>query len=227
MNQKQARDTIKSSEPAPLRQRVRHVVIADDHPTIRHMLQKILTRIDNIETGEANSFDSLKALLASTPTDLVLLDLDMPGVEGFSCLSYLRQRYPALRVAVVSGNVQPGVMRTALTRGAVAYIPKTLEIRELTAALETVLAGDSWAPAAVAAAAAASASEPSRLAQLTPQQKRILTLIARGRLNKQIAFELGVTEATVKGHVTTILRRLGLRRRTEAALLAQRLLEVS
>lgn len=196
---------------------------------MRQALQKILVRISGVETAQVDSFPSLKELLTNVSTDLVLLDLEMPGAEGFSSLSYLRRHYPKLSVAIVSGHVQTSVMRTALDMGAVAYIPKTLPVQKIAFALQQVLAGYTWAPpdARTKAPGHAKSDPASRLDKLTPQQKRVLGLIAQGRLNKQIAHELGMKEATVKWHVTAILRQLGLRRRTEAALLAQRMLEIS
>ena len=122
----------------------RHVVIADDHPTISHALQRILVRIGGVETAEADSFDALKELMASTPTDLVLLDLEMPGTEGYSALTYLRRKYPKVPVAVVSGHVQPTIVRTAIELGATAYIPKTLKMRELVSALQTGMRRKTW-----------------------------------------------------------------------------------
>lgn len=217
-----------ANEPPDQGGALRRVVIADDHPIVRDALRKLLAKIEKLEVSEADSFSSLKSILEHAPADLVLLDLKMPGAEGFSCLNHLRQQYPGLAIAIVSGNTQPGIIHGALELGARAFIPKTLEVRKLTAALQAVLAGEAWAPASKANTRSASTGDGrAKLDRLTPQQLRVLGLLARGRLNKQIAFELGMKEATVKGHITTILLRLGLRRRTEAALFAQRMLQIS
>ncbi|MEQ1438338.1 response regulator transcription factor [Fontimonas sp. SYSU GA230001] len=206
------------------------LIVADDHPLFRGALVQALRRIlPDARVVEVDAFASLQqAVLEHPAADLVLLDLHMPGTQGFSSLLYLRNEHPELPVVVVSGHEEPAIMQRALDFGASGYIAKSASFDELTRALRHVIDGGVWAPPQLAAAPAADAQErelAQRIASLTPQQFKVFMMLADGRLNKQIAFELDVMEATVKAHVTAILRKLGLIRRTQAALLAQRLLQ--
>lgn len=175
---------------------------------------------------EADSFSALKSAVQTHELDLILLDLDMPGVQGFSSLLWLRAEYPAVPVVIVSGKSQPDVMRRALDFGASGFIPKSAEPGVMTDAIRTVLDGGVWAPAEIAQASVPSEDQDRalRVASLTPRQLRVLMLVSDGRLNKQIAYEIGVTEATVKVHIAAIMRKLGMFRRTQIAVLAQRVM---
>lgn len=178
------------------------------------------------EIAEAGSFEEISGLLDAADTDLVLLDLTMPGVRGFSGLMYLRAQYPAVPVVVVSANDDPGVIRRCIGFGASGFIPKTLGVEEMRGAVAAVLAGGVWTPPDVdlAQEAGSEASElVARLATLTPQQVRVLMMLSEGLLNKQIAYELNVSEATVKAHVSAILQKLGVESRTQAVILAAKL----
>ena len=201
----------------------KQVLIADDHPMFRDALRILLTKnLGVANVVEVDSFASLQRHFKTTAaTDFVLLDLDMPGVSGFSSLSYLCSEHPRLPVVVVSGRQESDVVQRALKLGAHAYIPKNLPMQELADVLRLVIGGQRWSPVV---AAPQTDKPPSRIDQLTPTQYRVLMLLAAGRLNKQIGSELRMTESTVKWHVTAILRQLGVRRRTEAAIVAQRLL---
>ena len=142
----------------------------------------------------------------------------MPGAHGFSALVHLRAHVPQLPIMVVSAREEPAVMRRALAHGAVGFLPKS--------AIDAVLAGDRWAPAIALKAPAAGAEEhdaAQRVRDLTPQQFRVLQMLGDGLLNKQIAYELGVSEATIKAHMTAILRKLGASNRTQAVLIAGKL----
>jgi DNA-binding NarL/FixJ family response regulator len=176
---------------------------------------------------EADSVDALYQLVEAEPdADLLLLDLNMPGAQGFSALVHLRALQPQLPIVVVSAREEPAVMRRALDHGAIGFIPKSADARTLGDAIASVLAGDRWAPASALDAPAANADEHAvaqRLRELTPQQFRVLQMLGAGLLNKQIAYELGVSEATIKAHMTAILRKLGASNRTQAVLLAGRL----
>lgn len=204
------------------------LLIADDHPLFREALRGALGRaLPGARLREADSVDALYALVETEPdADLLLLDLNMPGAQGFSALVHLRALYPQLPVVVVSAREEPVVMRRALDHGAVGFIPKSADSATLAEALASVLDGDRWAPVAALSAPAAAADEHAaaqRLRELTPQQFRVLQMLGSGLLNKQIAFELGVSEATVKAHVTAVLRKLGANNRTQAVLIAARL----
>lgn len=207
------------------------VIVADDHPLFRAALVQALRRLlPDATLREVADFDALRDGVGDgSEVDLVLLDLQMPGAQGFSSLLFLRGEYPDIPVVVVSGREEPTVIRRALDFGASGYIPKSCGFEQIAAALEAVLAGGIWTPPQLADAPPPADAErelAQRIASLSPQQHRVFMMLADGRLNKQIAFELGVMEATVKAHMTAILNKLGFIRRTQAALLAQRLRDV-
>jgi DNA-binding NarL/FixJ family response regulator len=204
------------------------LLIADDHPLFREALRGVVMRLmPGARLCEADSVDALYALVeAESDADLLLLDLNMPGAQGFSALVHLRALHPQLPVVVVSAREEPAVMRRALDHGAVGFIPKSADAATLGQAIATVLDGDRWAPPAAFHAPAANPDEQDaarRLRDLTPQQFRVLQMLGSGLLNKQVGYELGVSEATVKAHVTAILRKLGANNRTQAVLIAGRL----
>lgn len=208
--------------PTPL------IIVADDHPLFREALRGAVSRVlPGAVLREADSVDALYALVEAEPdADLLLLDLTMPGAQGFSALVHLRALHPQLPIVVVSAREEPAVMRRALDHGAVGFIPKSADAATLGTAIQAVLDGDRWAPAAAMSAPAAAAEEHDaarRLRDLTPQQFRVLQMVGTGLLNKQIGYELNVSEATVKAHVTAILRKLGANNRTQAVLIAGRL----
>lgn len=202
------------------------VILADDHPLFRSALrQAVAAALPGAQLWEADSMPALEQAAEQCPdADLVLLDLKMPGARGFSSLLFLRQQYPALPVMVVSAAEETSVVRRALDFGAAGYIPKSASIEAIGTAIQCVLAGELHFPTLDDGAEAEVQTElAERLASLTPQQLRVLQMLSDGALNKQIAFELAVTEATVKAHMTAILRKLGLNSRTQAALIAQQL----
>ena len=204
------------------------LVIADDHPLFRGALREAVTgHFDRAEIAEAGSFDEVGKLLdRAGEIDLVLLDLTMPGVRGFSGLMYLRAQYPSVPVVVVSANDDVAVIRRCMEFGASGFIPKTLGIDAIRQAISRVLEGGVWTPPDVdlkGAPDAASAELVQRLATLTPQQVRVLMMLSEGLLNKQIAYELSVSEATVKAHVSAILQKLGVESRTQAVIAAAKI----
>ena len=204
------------------------LVIADDHPLFRGALREAVSGlIARVEIAEAGSFDEVSKLLdRAGETDLILLDLAMPGVRGFSGLMYLRAQYPSVPVVVVSANDDPAVIRRCMDFGASGFIPKTLGIEEMRRAVMGVLKGEVWTPPDVDLAGGADAEAAglmARLATLTPQQVRVLMMLSEGLLNKQIAYELGVSEATVKAHVSAILQKLGVESRTQAVIAAAKI----
>jgi DNA-binding NarL/FixJ family response regulator len=205
------------------------IIVADDHPLFREALQQALApMMPGVCFAEAESFESLQAAVSEhEDADLVLLDLEMPGAHGFSVLAWLRTQYPALPVVVVSATSDAGVMRRAVDFGASGFIPKSSPVEIISEAIAAVLEGEIWLPESALALdeSAPSADEDLayRVATLTPQQFRVLYMLADGLLNKQIAAELQVSEATIKAHVTAIFRKLGVRSRTQAAVAARRL----
>ena len=204
------------------------LVIADDHPLFRGALREAVSGLLNhADIAEAGSFDEIGKLLErGGDVDLILLDLRMPGVRGFSGLMYLRAQYPGVPVVVVSANDDPRVIRRCMEFGASGFIPKTLGIEAIRAAIANVLKGEVWTPPDVdlnAGDDAAVTAIMARLATLTPQQVRVLMMLSEGLLNKQIAYELDVSEATVKAHVSAILQKLGVESRTQAVIAAARI----
>jgi DNA-binding NarL/FixJ family response regulator len=205
-----------------------HIVIADDHPLFRGALREaVASVVEAASIGEAGSFEELTALLErDADVDLILLDLTMPGISGFSGLIYLRAQYPAIPVVIVSASDDAGTIRRSMDFGASGFIPKRFGVETLRAAIAKVMAGDVWIPADVDLTAA---SDPDmarlrdRLVTLTPQQVRVLMMLSEGLLNKQIAYELGVSEATIKAHVSAILQKLGVESRTQAVIAAAKI----
>ncbi|MBO0757304.1 MAG: response regulator transcription factor [Bradyrhizobiaceae bacterium] len=204
------------------------LAIADDHPLFRGALREAVSGLfDRVEIAEAGSFEELSKLLERGPElDLILLDLAMPGVRGFSGLMYLRAQYPSVPVVVVSANDDPAVIRRCMDFGSSGFIPKTLGIEPIREAIARVLKGGIWTPPDIdlnAATDAETAALMARLTALTPQQVRVLMMLSEGLLNKQIAYELGVSEATVKAHVSAILQKLGVESRTQAVIAAAKI----
>ena len=202
-----------------------HLLIADDHPLFRGALREAVTGLfRRAEIAEAGTFEEVgEQLEHNGDVDLILLDLSMPGVRGFSGLMYLRAQYPSLPIVVVSANDDPVVIRRCMEFGASGFIPKTLGIEALRAAIGRVLQGEVWTPPDVDLTRQSDAETTAiivRLSTLTPQQVRVLMMLSGGLLNKQIAYELGVSEATVKAHVSAILQKLGVESRTQAVIAA-------
>ena len=204
------------------------LLIADDHPLFRGALREAVAElVARAEIVEAGSFEEMPKLLdKGGDIDLILLDLSMPGVRGFSGLMFLRAQYPSVPVVVVSANDDPSVIRRCMDFGASGFIPKTLAVDRMREAIRHVLDGGVWIPPDVnleAGSDAATAALMARLATLTPQQVRVLMMLSAGLLNKQIAYELSVSEATVKAHVSAILQKLGVDSRTQAVIAAARI----
>ncbi len=207
------------------------VLIADDHPLFRTALVQALSGcLDDADILQARDLpEAWQTLESREDIDLVLLDLHMPGNQGLAGLASIRCNFPAVAVVVVSANEDPRVIRRALDHGAAGFIPKSTGLDELTEALNTVLDCREWVPPRLARAVADTASSDDdrelagRIAALTPQQFRVLAMVADGRLNKQIADELGIQERTVKAHMSEIFNKLDVRNRTQAGVAFRRL----
>ncbi len=166
----------------------------------------------------AGTLDQAKTALDREPdTDAVLLDIDMPGMDGLVGLARLRSEHPTVPIIVVSAARDASIVQRAYEFGASAYIDKSASLEEIAGVVRAVLDGEIFAPPE----AIAGDTFAQRAAQLTPQQWRVLALMVQGDQNKQIAYKLGVGEATVKAHVTVILRKLGVRSRTQAVIEAR------
>ena len=204
-------------------------IIADDHPLFRGALREAVAGLfADADIAEAGSFDDVGKLLdkGGSDVDLVLLDLSMPGVRGFSGLMYLRAQYPSVPVVVVSANDDPAVIRRCMEFGASGFIPKSLAVSRIREAIGAILNGEFWVPAEIDLGQdgdGRNADLANKLSTLTPQQFRVLMMLGEGLLNKQIAFQLSVSEATVKAHVSAILQKLGVESRTQAVIAVKRI----
>jgi DNA-binding NarL/FixJ family response regulator len=198
-------------------------VIVDDHPLFRGALAQVLTAaFKGAHIEEAGSYEALVPLLANgIEPDVVCLDLAMPGVQGLAGLMSLKAEYPALPVIIVSATDDALTVRRCLDCGASGYVSKSQPVEKIRQAVATVLAGGVSVPESLDASVAGDDTIRQvlvRLSTLTPQQLRVLGMLGEGLLNKQIAFKLNVSEATIKAHVSAILQKLGVDSRTQAVI---------
>ncbi len=204
-------------------------LIADDHPLFREALKGALVgSFSDLEVFESADFESTLTVLSEQPElDLLLLDLHMPGSGDLYGLIRIREDYPDLPVAVVSGTEDLQVVSKVMSYGALGFIPKSSSSAQIAQAIEEILQGETWLPESMADKVEQTAQEDSELAaqvaSLTPQQYKVLSYLHEGLLNKQIAYELNISEATVKAHITAIFRKLGVYNRTQAVLIAAKL----
>lgn len=199
------------------------IIIADDHPLFRGALSQAVQGIAERQVIiEAGDFEAARQAAAENPdADLMLLDLAMPGVSGFSGLMSLRAEFSSLPIVIVSASDDGSTIRRALELGASGFISKSSGLDDIRAGMQAVLEGDIWAPKCDLSAPEEDAGLTEiidRLKTLTPQQSRVLTMLGEGLLNKQIAYELGVSEATIKAHVSAILLKLNVDSRTQAVI---------
>lgn len=208
------------------RQKMTKILIVDDHPMFREALRgAVAVARPDASVFEAGGIEAACAVLRDTQgIEIVLLDLSLPGTSGFDGLILLRSSFPRIPVMIVSGMDDPRIVEEAIRLGAAGFVPKSVDKSTLAEALSEVLSGAVFVPEPLAGslpstgAARESDDLASRLAELTPAQIRVLQLIRHGRLNKQIAHELGVSETTVKAHVSEILRKLNVVSRTQAVI---------
>ncbi|MEJ2602460.1 MAG: response regulator transcription factor [Gammaproteobacteria bacterium] len=205
------------------------IIIADDHPLFREaMIQAVRNCVPGARVIEADQLESLQHAVESTPeADLLLLDLNMPGVHGFSALAWIRSNFATLPTVIVSATDEPAIIRRAISHGASGFIPKSSSIARIESAINAVLEGEVWLPEGITEDDGGLGDEEADIAALvaalTPHQFRVLLMLAEGLMNKQIAYKLGVSEATIKAHVTAILRKLRVTNRTQAVLAMQEL----
>ena len=203
------------------------ILIADDHALIRTGVRGFLAGLslgNHVEA--ASSLDEVVAVLGTQVVDLLLIDLDMPGMHGMASLNTLREKFPALRIAVLSGTDDRHTIMQALGAGVNGYIPKAVLPDELAFAIESILAGRIYLPPNITTqghAAGAVAAWPTPALGLTGRQDEVLALLTRGLSNKEIARDLNMAEGTVKIHIAGIFRCLNVQNRTEAALRAREL----
>ena len=204
------------------------ILIVDDHPLFREALkQAIAGGVANATIAQAGSLETARAELdRHDNTDLVMLDLRMPGVQGLSGLIFLRTQYPNVPVVIVTASEDHGLVQKALNLGASGYIPKSSSTETIVDAINGVLRGDIWVPPGYDRKAQGDKEAEEiarRIATLTAQQIRVLMMLREGLLNKQIAYELNVSEATIKAHVSAILQKLNVSSRTQAVIAAGRI----
>jgi DNA-binding NarL/FixJ family response regulator len=204
------------------------IIVADDHPLFRDALRQAIETLDEkYEVRMAGDFEAVEAQVGETgQIELVLLDLNMPGNNGLSGLLRLRTAQPGIPVVIVSANEEPGIVRRSLEIGASGYIPKSSTAEQMRSAIRAVLEGEVWVPDSLDLNGTDDREGSEliqRLQTLTPQQNKVLSMLGEGLLNKQIAYELGVSEATVKAHVSAVLLKLGVDSRTQAVIALGRL----
>ncbi|SDB91839.1 two component transcriptional regulator, LuxR family [Acinetobacter marinus] len=202
-----------------------NILIVDDHPLFRHaLIQAVRYSLPQAVISETASVAELyQRLETGTEPDLVLLDLHLPGASGFSALVHVRSQFPTIPIIVVSAHEEANIIQRSIAHGAMGYIPKSAPPAHIGEAIKAVLEGDLWLPPNLSQhgndpRAASETELADKIQSLTPQQFRVLMMVAEGLLNKQIAYELDVSEATIKAHVTAIFRKLGVQNRTQAVL---------
>ena len=203
-----------------------NILIVDDHPLFRHaLIQAVRYSLPQAQIHETAAVNEFYERLEKGPEpDLVLLDLNLPGASGFSALVHVRAQHPSLPIVMVSAHEETSIIQRAIAHGAMGYIPKSAHPSHIGEAIRHVLEGEIWLPPNFPSnmnfdpRAADETALAERIQSLTPQQFRVLMMVAEGLLNKQIAYELDVSEATIKAHVTAIFRKLGVQNRTQAVL---------
>jgi DNA-binding NarL/FixJ family response regulator len=208
------------------------ILVADDHPLFRDAIKSAISAPigDDSEAprvNEAEDFGSAMKALADNPdTDLVLLDLSMPGSSGLSALVSVRAAFPAVPVVVISGTDDPSTVRRSIELGASGFISKSARTDAIRKGVSDVLSGEISLPDGMDLG---SEHDPEigglieRIRTLTPQQARVLGMLGEGLLNKQIAYELGVSEATIKAHVSAVLQKLNVDSRTQAVIMLSKI----
>jgi DNA-binding NarL/FixJ family response regulator len=198
------------------------IIIAEDHPLFRQaLLGALKPKLISTNWLEAETITELEQLLQDNgDSDLLLLDLNIPGAHGFSTLIHVRNHFPQIPVVVISAHEDHVTISKAMRYGAAGFIPKSTPVDNILSAIMTVLSGDIWLPELFQNSKEdhEKCDVASRVASLTQQQYRILMMFAQGLLNKQIAYDLHVSEATIKAHATAIFRKLDVRNRTQAVI---------
>ena len=205
------------------------IIIADDHPLFRQaLLGTLKAKLTYTTWLEAETIEELEQQLTNNnDSDLLLLDLNIPGAHGFNTLIHVRNHFPQIPVVIVSAHEDHDTISKAMEYGAAGFVPKSTPVDDIYSAIVAVLAGNIWLPASFEQAPSSNSKSKSniaeRVASLTQQQYRILMMFAQGMLNKQIAYDLNVSEATIKAHATAIFRKLDVRNRTQAVIVIAQL----
>ncbi|MFT5707134.1 MAG: DNA-binding NarL/FixJ family response regulator [Oceanospirillaceae bacterium] len=199
----------------------RKIIIADDHPLFRQaLLQILMAKLPQVIWIQAETVEQLNSTLEEHPdADLLLLDLNIPGAHGFNSLIKIRSSKPHLPVVVVSAHEDENTVIKAMGFGASGFVPKSSPVELIFKAIRQVLKGEIWVPEHIDLSRANHSTDiGERISSLTPQQHKILLMFADGLLNKQIAHQLSLSEATVKAHATAIFRKLNVLNRTQAVI---------
>jgi len=203
------------------------VIVADDHPLFRQALLEILkAKLSKTQWLEAETVEELNNVLRiNVNADLLLLDLDIPGAHGFNTLIHVRKQFPQIPVVIVSAYEDNDTINKAMEFGASGFVPKSTPVETIFEAISQVLSGGFWTPQSLQNASAneSKSDMAARITSLTHQQYKILMMFAQGMLNKQIAYDLSVSEATIKAHATAIFRKLNVRNRTQAVIALSKL----
>ena len=207
------------------------VLIADDHPLFRAAMKQAVAGVVGEAIYESSTLsETLDTLAANPDVELLFLDLNMPGTTGLNGLGELLNRYPDVLTVVVSAQDEPALIRRVMDIGACGFIPKSTPLEDITHAVGKIMQGENWLPAHVQVSDDTSDTDnveqtqfARNLAQLTPHQYTVLKMLAAGLLNKQIAYELSISESTVKQHVSAVLRKLQVVNRTQAGVLFNQL----
>ena len=201
------------------------IILADDHPLFRQALTITLkSHFSRAEIFDAQTIPELEQHLKNiSDADLLLLDLDIPGAQGFNSLITVRRSYPDLGVVIISGFEDKETIHKAMNFGAAGFIPKSTPVPTMVVAIKEVLNGKLWTPDGEFNSHGQSNVADDKIASLTPKQHKILLMFADGLLNKQIAYDLGLSESTIKSHASTIFLKLGVRNRTQAVILLNEL----
>jgi DNA-binding NarL/FixJ family response regulator len=200
-------------------------IVADDHPLFRSAMKQAVEGILGNNILESSTFDETFNLLENNPdVELVFLDLKMPGNQGLLGLTSIRNAFPDVLVVIVSAEENPALIRKSIDFGSSGYIPKSTPLPVIASAVQQILEGEIWLPADLAEQVPGNVDGTERqfarrLEQLTPHQFTVLKMLADGLLNKQIAYELNVSESTIKQHVSAVLHKLGFNNRTQAGVL--------
>lgn len=196
------------------------IILADDHPLFRQALTITLqAHFEGADIIDAQNIPELEQhLVSKDKADLLLLDLDIPGAQGFNSLIAIRRSHPNLGIVVISGFEDKETIHKAMSFGAAGFIPKSTPVPQMVVAIKEVLNGKLWTPDGEFNVNEHTDNSDDKIASLTPKQHEILLMFADGLLNKQIAYELGTSESTIKSHASTIFLKLGVRNRTQAVI---------
>ncbi|MEM0516386.1 response regulator transcription factor [Pseudoalteromonas sp. YIC-827] len=207
-------------------------IIADDHPLFRSALKQAAAQAmaDEPILEASDLAELFSALVAHPEIELVFLDLTIPGAQGLEGLARLRNQYPDILVIMVSANEHPSIIEQAMALGASAYIPKSSSLDVISEAIAQVIEGENWLPPQTEICPDVDSEQAQfarNLEKLTPQQYRVLSMIADGMLNKQIAYAMSIQETTIKQHVSAILKKLNVYNRTQAGILFKQMATVA